>query len=250
MSKKKIASLLITGVLSVGIIGGSFAWFTSKDSVTNAFEIVDAGATDNIESGVKVVEEFNKETAKNMIPGANIEKIVSVKNTASYNQFIRVKIDKVWKYNGKVVTHYIEKIETVNDSQGNHKEVKKYEYLTKEQVSNNEGAIPLDESLIVLNFNKDYLNNVNNMQNKWTDGNALRVDDEYFYYIARVTPNDTTNILLDSVTLSLDASIAYKSLAFDVIVTAEGVQDTNSALKDVWITIPNNVRTSLSNLKN
>lgn len=246
MSKKKVASLLITGVLSVGIIGGSFAWFTSKDSVTNAFEIVDAGATDNIESGVKVVEEFNKESAKNMIPGAEIDKIVSVQNTASYSQFIRIKIDKIWKYNGKVVTHYIKKIETVNDSQGNHKEVKKYEYLTKEEASNNKGAIPLDESLIVLNFNKDYLNNVNNMQNKWTNIKDLGYDNGWFYYIGRVKPQGKTNVLLDSVTLSLNASIEYKNLAFDVIVTAEGVQDTDSALDDVWSGIPPLVKNAMT----
>ena len=245
MSKKKAVSLLITGILSVGLIGGSFACFTSKDSVTNAFETVDAGDTDNIESGVKVVEEFIKEHAKNMIPGANKKKEVSVKNTASYNQFIRVKIDKVWKHNGEVVTHYIEKVEVVDDSQGNKKEVKKYDYLTKEEASNNKGAIPLDESLIVLNFNKDSVNNVNNMQNKWTTVKDLGYDKGWFDYIGRVKPQGETNILLDSVTLSLDTSIVYKSLAFDIIVTAEGVQDTDSALDDVWSGIPDKVKNAM-----
>lgn len=245
MSKKKIASLLIAGILSVGVIGGSFAWFTSKDSVTNAFETVDANDTDNIESGIEIVEEFNKEDAKNMLPGVTKKKEVSVKNTASYNQFVRIKLDKVWKYNGEIVTHYVEKIETVDDGQGNKKEIKKYDYLTKEQASNNKGAISLDESLIVLNFNKDSVNNVNNMQNKWSNVKDLGYDNGWFYYIGRVKPQEETNILLDSVTLSLDASIAYKNLAFDVIVTAEGVQDTNSALDDVWSGIPALVKNAM-----
>lgn len=246
MSKKKVASLLIVGVLSVGLISGSLAWFTSRDSVTNAFETVGTGNTDNIESGVKIVEKFDKEDAKNMIPGVTKKKEVSIKNTANYNQFIRVEIAKVWKYNGEIVTHYIETIEKEKDTQGNDKEVKRYKYLTEEQASNNKGAIPLDESLIVLNFNKETINNINNMQNKWTNVKDLSYDNGWFYYIGRVKPNDTTNILLDSVTLSLDTSIVYKSLNFDVIVTAEGVQDTDSALDDVWSGIPPLVKNAMT----
>ena len=95
MSKKKIVSLFIGGILAIGLIGGSFAWFTSKDSITNAFETVNFGETNNMESGVKIEESFDREGAKNMIPGATKKKEVKIKNTANYNQFIRVKIDKV-----------------------------------------------------------------------------------------------------------------------------------------------------------
>ena len=245
MSKKKIVSLFIGGILAIGLIGGSFAWFTSKDSITNAFETVNFGETNNMESGVKIEESFDREGAKNMIPGATKKKEVKIKNTANYNQFIRVKIDKVWKYKGEIVTHYIEKIEKQKDEHGNDKEVKKYEYLTKEQASSNKKAIPLDESLIVLNFNKDHLNNLNNMRDKWTNVKDLGEDNGWFYYIARVVPNGETNLLLDSVTLSLDASIVYKSLAFDVVVTAESVQDANSALDDVWGDIPSLVKNAM-----
>ncbi len=44
MSKKKIIGLCIAGVLAVGSIGGSLAWFTSSDSVTNPFS---TASTDN-----------------------------------------------------------------------------------------------------------------------------------------------------------------------------------------------------------
>lgn len=245
MSKKKVVSFLIVGILSVGLIGGSFAWFTAKDNVINAFEIIGNDNTDDIESGVEIVEEFVKEDAKNMLPGTTVDKVVKVKNTANYNQFVRVKLDKVWKYNGKIVTHYIEKVETVSDSQGNPKKIKKYEYLTEEQASNNKRAISLDESLIVLNFNKDTVNNINNMKNKWSNVKDLGYDNGWFYYIGRIAPNDTTNILLDSVTLSLDTSIIYQGLNFDVIVTAQGIQDTDSALDDVWTEIPYLVKNAM-----
>ena len=83
------------------------------------------------------------------------------------------------------------------------------------------------------------------MRDKWTNVKDLGEDNGWFYYIARVVPNGETNLLLDSVTLSLDASIVYKSLAFDVVVTAESVQDANSALDDGWGDIPSLVKNAM-----
>lgn len=40
-------------------------------------------------------------------------------------------------------------------------------------------------------------------------------------------------------------ALYIKSLAFDVVVTAESVQDANSALDDVWGDIPSLVKNAM-----
>lgn len=97
MSNKKIIGLCIAGVLAVGSIGGSLAWFTSSDSITNPFSTASTDNPSNPNSGIKINEKFNKEEADNTLPGDNVTKQVNVSNTATYDQLIRVKIKKVWK---------------------------------------------------------------------------------------------------------------------------------------------------------
>lgn len=97
MSKKKIIGLCIAGVLAVGSIGGSLAWFTSSDSITNPFSTASTDNPSNPNSGIKINEKFNKEEADNTLPGDNVTKQVNVSNKATYDQLIRVKIKKVWK---------------------------------------------------------------------------------------------------------------------------------------------------------
>jgi len=97
LSKKKIIGLCIAGVLAVGSIGGSLAWFTSSDSVTNPFSTASTDNPSDPNSGIKIHEDFNKEDADNTLPGDTVTKQVNVINKATYDQLIRVKIKKVWK---------------------------------------------------------------------------------------------------------------------------------------------------------
>ncbi|HII4470434.1 TPA: SipW-dependent biofilm matrix protein BsaA [Clostridium perfringens] len=97
MSKKKIIGLCIAGVLAVGSIGGSLAWFTSSDSVTNPFSTASTDNPSDPNSGIKIHEDFNKEDADNTLPGDTVTKQINVINKATYDQLIRVKIKKVWK---------------------------------------------------------------------------------------------------------------------------------------------------------
>lgn len=84
MKRNKLLALLVTGALTVGVVGATMAYFVSKDSVTNAFTTA--------KTGVDVKEEFDKEDAENVKPGDEVNKDVKVINTANYNQFIRVKL--------------------------------------------------------------------------------------------------------------------------------------------------------------
>ncbi|NKF06857.1 hypothetical protein J1C67_01335 [Clostridium gasigenes] len=208
MNKKKIAAILITGALTVSIIGGTFAWFTASDSVTNPFSTGTTDDSNNPNSGVKVQEEFKLEDAKTITPGTEINKDVQAKNTSSYDEFIRVDFKIVWK-----------------DKDG--KEV------TKVTVGGTEYT--LDNKLVELK--------TKNISTDGTQGTwVLDSTDGKYYYIGKVATGSYTNTLLDSVKLSPLAGNEYKNLKFDVVVTAEAIQASNGAYKD-WAS--DNIKTYL-----
>ena len=96
MNKKRIATIILAASLTVGLIGGSLAWFTSSDEVTNKFA---SFQDDNNEgdAGIDIWEHFDSVEAQKLLPGsAKVEKYIQVQNTAKYNQLIRVKVIPTW----------------------------------------------------------------------------------------------------------------------------------------------------------
>lgn len=219
MGKKKIIGLCLAVGLMVGVVGGSLAWFTDSDTVTNRFST--QGNGDNESNGIAIVEKWNEEKGKNILPGTEVEKVVQVKNKASYDQYIRVKLKKVWK-----------------DSEGN--EIKNNiawikgnkVYATEQPESK---KVTLDDDLIELNFGEDN-KNLGVGTGQWTDktNDTAELTKRYYYYNGIVKPKELTNNLLESVTLSKDATSEYKNIQFDVIVDAEGIQVANGAAQDAW----------------
>lgn len=155
MSKKKIIGLCIAGVLAVGSIGGSLAWFTSSDSITNPFSTASTDNPSNPNSGIKINEKFNKEEADNTLPGDKVTKQVNVSNKATYDQLIRVKIKKVWK-----------------DAKGNEKS-------------------DLDTKNIILNFEKNLTDSNKPEEGKWIEGS----DGYYYYNGIVNPDGQTANLL-------------------------------------------------------
>ncbi len=155
MSKKKIIGLCIAGVLAVGSIGGSLAWFTSSDSVTNPFSTASTDNPSDPNSGIKIHEDFNKEDADNTLPGDNVTKQVNVINKATYDQLIRVKIKKVWK-----------------DAKGEEKS-------------------DLDTKNIILNFEKNLTDSNKPEEGKWIEGS----DGYYYYNGIVNPKGQTANLL-------------------------------------------------------
>ena len=192
MNKKKLSALLLAGTLTVGVVGGTFAWFTSQDSVTNKFATTGTDEPNNPDAGIKIEEEFEK--PENVLPGTETNKDVRVKSTAKYDQFIRVKFEKKF-------------IKTNGDG-------------TKTDVTDK-----LDTSLIELNF-------TNYLKDTKAEGTWFEGEDGYYYYIGKVAGGSYTNMLLDSVTLSSNAGNEYKNLEFDVTVVADSIQSSNEAYKD------------------
>ena len=155
MSKKKIIGLCIAGVLAVGSIGGSLAWFTSSDSITNPFSTASTDNPSNPNSGIKINEKFNKEEADNTLPGDKVTKQVNVINKATYDQLIRVKIKKVWK-----------------DAKGEEKP-------------------DLDTKNINLNFEKNLTDSNKPEEGKWIEGS----DGYYYYNGIVNPDGQTANLL-------------------------------------------------------
>jgi alternate signal-mediated exported protein len=155
LSKKKIIGLCIAGVLAVGSIGGSLAWFTSSDSVTNPFSTASTDNPSDPNSGIKIHEDFNKEDADNTLPGDTVTKQVNVINKATYDQLIRVKIKKVWK-----------------DAKGEEKS-------------------DLDTKNIILNFEKNLTDSNKPEEGKWIEGS----DGYYYYNGIVNPKGQTANLL-------------------------------------------------------
>lgn len=196
---KKVQALAVSGVLTVGVIGGTLAWFTSQDSVKNPFNT--ASNKDNNGSGIKIIEEFDK--PENMLPGDNVNKDVQVSNTTTYDQFVRVKLTPKF-------------VEVTKDGSGNEarKEIKEV------------NGQKLETNKIILNVVKK---NVNESKDS---GTWFAGKDGYYYYMGKIGPEGWTNTLLDSVTLDKNSGNEYRGLGFDIDVDANSIQASNDAYKD------------------
>lgn len=233
MNKKKITALLIAGVLTVGIVGGTFAWFTSSDSVTNKFStggVTDPETPGNPDAGIEIVEEFPGDKDGNgkydnpVLPGTVMTKEVKVKSTSNYDQYLRAKVSKIWYYNGEVVTHY--KASKGEDG----KETVEYKHFEEAAA---EGWVALNDEYIILEFATPGVAK--------SDSWAVKAADNFYYYnqLLGASPAETSN-LLTKVTFSSEASNYYKNLTFDVKIDAEAVQATKAAIGD-WDDIPSYV---------
>ncbi len=76
-----IASLIVAGAI---VAGSTFAWFTSKDEVTNRLS-----ASANY--GVAIAEDF--QSPEDWVPGQTINKDVSAVNTGNVDAFVRTWLD-------------------------------------------------------------------------------------------------------------------------------------------------------------
>lgn len=225
MGKKKIIGLCLAVGLMVGVVGGSLAWFTDTTTKTNSFST--QGNGENQSNGIEIVETtWNEENGKNILPGTEVAKSVQVKNNATYDQYMRVKLTKVWK-----------------DSDGN--KIKnniawvKGNKVYADQVEGSK-QIKLDYKMIELNFGENN-KNLGTKPGQWTDKTKQKdgITGGYYYYNGIVgngivEPEELTNNLLESVTLSKEATKEYKNIKFDVVVEAEGIQVANGAAQDAW----------------
>ena len=132
LSKKKVFALALAVCLIATLSFGSLAWFTDNDSVKNDFMI--AGSDDEKPDDIFSVDVWEDKDGdgqrddddpsadgegldyEDILPGDILTKVAHVKNTGSYDQYIRVKITvsdaKVWqdiyKANMVPVTEFVD----------------------------------------------------------------------------------------------------------------------------------------------
>ena len=202
MNKKfKYTSLVAAGAVTLGLVGGTLAWFTAQDEVVNKFSTT--GNEYNPEdpnAGIKIVEDWNEKDGKNITSGTEVNKDVQVKNIEQYDQFIRVK--------------FTPQFVKVNDDGARTP-------YTEEELK----TLGISNEMIELNFTSHLVKDGTHDLN---EGDWVQVG-EYYYYIGKVGAGSHTNTLLDSVTLSSKAGNEYRGLAFDVVVTADSIQASNKA---------------------
>ena len=83
MKKKIMAMCLVIAMAATAVIGGTLAYFTDTDAETNVF------TTGNV--AIDLIEKFDPQNAK-LMPGIDIQKEVTVKNTGSEDAYVRVHI--------------------------------------------------------------------------------------------------------------------------------------------------------------
>ncbi|MGL4572499.1 MAG: BsaA family SipW-dependent biofilm matrix protein [Clostridium sp.] len=211
MKKKKIITVIAAVAVVASLALGSLAFFTSKETVKNSFTTVAQGKEDKGgDAGIDINENFDENQAKNMVPGDTVNKDVQVDSTASYPQFIRVKLDPNWV-----------------DLKGNINE-----NLNKtDKDSINLNCVNLTDTIT---------------DNKWFKSG----DYYYYIAAVQPKgqAGDTTARLLDSVTLASNTEEAVLGNGFTVDVTAESVQASNDAYT-TWEGIPQNVIDKLKTLQ-
>ncbi len=201
MKKKKVLGMCLAMGIMASVIGGSLAWFTDMDMVTNQFTTGSDGEVGpDGKQGLAIVEDFDQTAADKMLPGTNVKKEVQVENRANYSQYVRVKLKKVWK-----------------DKQG-------------QQITDVNGT-PLKDEYIEMT-----LVNLGDGADQWKEH-----DGYYYYTSPLAESDglgnggaDTSKMLLEKVKLSDQAGNEYKDIKFDVVVEAESVQAENNAADDVW----------------
>ena len=208
MSKKKLLSLALVVIMIAILSFSSLAWFTDKDSATNDFKISGAG-TGNSENIFDVEVKENVDGEEQPVDGMNFDKVLPgdsykkeayVKNTGSYDQYIRVTMTITdWKL--------IENIVTINMD----------DYFgTNWKISSQGVDVDDNGNLITKNYNS-----VN------ADGELVVV----LYLNKILAPGETVDIM-DSVSISTEATQddfteAGFADGFQIKITAEAAQTKN-----------------------
>lgn len=243
MNKKfKYTSLVAAGAVTLGLVGGTLAWFTAQDVETNTFSTKGNNYDNQNGSSIEIEEDWIEQNGANITPGTKVNKDVQVKNVDNYNQFIKVNLEvKVQKPVYEKNQDGTYKLDTngnliIEDWKTEYKKVVKengtyYVDGYKEITLQFTNHLTETGELGTWYYKEDTVNVTTGVDGQET---TTSKDVSNFYYVGQVEGGSHTNTLLDSVTLLETAGDSYKNIKFDVIVTAEGIQTTNNAAEAEW----------------
>lgn len=189
--RKKTLAIAVVACCLALFAGGTWAYFTDD---AKAHNVVTSGGVD-----IEIVEktllnneeyDFPEGGISGVMPGAEVSKIVSVRNVGPAEAWVRVKVDRALFAKGTA-----EKLPLVIESAGG-------------DAADGAGKVDL------LSFvTKD----------GWTDGG-----DGWFYWNEPVAPGASTGVLFDEVLFSKLMPNAYQGCTARVDVLAQAVQTANN----------------------
>ena len=211
MNRKRLSFGIGIAIISVSVIGGTLAWFTDKQEVTNK---ISTGAIKHT-----IVEKFNENTSQNLLPGEEINKDVWIHNIEKSDSLLRVKITPIWvNENGDKVAD-----------------------ATSEEVT----AVIKNDKWTLGNDGYYYYNEVFKSHNKdEAHPSSEEIDEE------TTLPTCYSDQLLNSIALSgnLSDQDKYANRKLDVIVKSETVQVNKDAYNTEWEVSDNKITTLLNGL--
>lgn len=188
--KKVFAAAVVAVCLSLGA-AGTLAYFTDEETAHN---VVTSGGVD-----IEIVEktllnneeyDFPEGGIEGVMPGAEVSKIVSVKNVGPAEAWVRVKVDR-----GLLKKGTAEKMPLAIESAGG-------------DAADGAGKVDL------LSFE---------VKEGWIDGG-----DGWFYWSEPVAPGESTGVLFDKVLFAKLMPNAYQGCTARVDVLAQAVQTANN----------------------
>lgn len=247
----KKSGIILGSLLTLGIVTvGTYAWFTSTDEVTNAFE------------GTQLVAELDEVFQPNLdwTPGETTTKEIRVRNTGETPAFVRISIyefflslqvdvtDQTGNGNLKTVDTIIkpevdenntDTWETAAQNHGTYTKNGKNYIANTAIVSNptkNTGMYEYNSAerqnsvlnYVTLNFSTAFQRTTaTDAAKKWVYENG------YFYYLLPLEPGEESEPLLDSVTLSDEFPNSYKGSLYKLKVYMDA-HDQTKPLLDEW----------------
>lgn len=241
MKNKKVYGLV--GVAALAAVGGTFAYYNATQTFTNPF--------DTSKYGTYAVEQFNPADGHNWEPGAEVDKKVYATNTGDADVWVRIKLEEKWSELSSDVDEGVKTISaqdvwdknpTDGTSAGNNQALKDGE--TGDPTKN--GNVAADTGSVVY---KNFVNSIVEDSNA-IGNNDWYYEDGWFYYTTALTPGNSTNGLLETVTLCGDTDMGlFENKQYYKVNTAglTGISDlsptfgANGEPTNGWVAFTGNI---------
>lgn len=189
--KKNTKVLALAGLGVLTLVGGTFAYYSASQTFNNPFD------TSNF--GTYATEKFSIEDGTDWKPGAEVDKEVYATNTGDGEVWVRVKFDEAWSRDDGTFKEF----DTTDDGFYVADPIEEATPLAGEnQKDATDGTTEADPgSVVYKNFD-----NLVDADDKATAKKWYFVDG-YYYYTSALAKDESTVMLLDSVTLCGDTDM-------------------------------------------
>lgn len=196
--KKNVKAFALAGIGAVVLVGGTFAYYNSTQTFYNQLKSTKYGGS--------AVEKFNPPT--DWVPGAKADKEIFATNTGEGEVWVRIKFDETWQRNGEAepFKSFSSKDGTFNTNKPNSGEVPE---AGTNQVSATDGLTAADTGSVVYKELVNVVNAAESETKKWYYNST----DGYYYYTSTLGTGESTEKLLDDITLCKDVDLG----AFDKV---------------------------------